>query len=101
MKKTIIAFDIDGTLRDNRSDSKLLINERVRGILVAFARFKNVEIVVWSGGGELYARHIGHEMGLDSYVNKYMAKTEGYADIAIDDIQDCSLGIINLIVREK
>ncbi|KKK73207.1 hypothetical protein LCGC14_2896170, partial [marine sediment metagenome] len=70
----------------------------------------------WSGGGELYARQAVREVGLawcvDAYYDKKQIKTAGSAkrhnfkpdivpDIAIDDIQDCTLGKINLIVREK
>lgn len=117
MKKIIIAFDCDGTLvtTDSAKTREIVANERVRSMLVTFARFKNVKIVVWSGGGELWARQVGAALGLDKYVWKYASKNhlgkdengrhmfnpEFTPDIAIDDIQDCELGLINLIVREK
>lgn len=117
MKKILIAFDIDGTLRNNivSQDQAPVPNENIRNLLFILSRFKNVSIMVWSGSGELYARQVAAHFGLDSYVDRYASK--GYAgkddegnhlfttdirpDIAIDDIQDCELGLINLIVREK
>jgi len=120
MKKVIIAFDVDGTLIRNDSDGDMdggvpVANERIRSMLVAFASFKNTKIVVWSGGGELYARQIASRLGIDKYVDAYYSKNltgknadgshtftpEIVPDIAIDDIQSCELGLINLIVREK
>ncbi len=116
MKKVVIAFDCDGTLiRDGAMDDhEIVANERIRSMLVSLARFKNVKIVVWSGGGELWARQVGAALGIDKYVWKYMTKNhlgkkdgkhvfqpDIVPDIAIDDIQDCELGNINLIVREK
>lgn len=121
MKKTLIAFDIDGTLRDNTVDQSLapVANEEVRSLLITLSRFKNIRILVWSGGGEVYARQVVAALGLQKYVDQYADKqyvkcpectepcdhhafgTEIKPDIAIDDIQDCQLGIINLIVRQK
>lgn len=115
MKKVVIAFDVDGTLISN-SENGFVANERIRSLLITLSNFKNTEIVVWSGGGELYARQAGHALGLDKYVDHYYdkvhlsASSEGkrhafnppiVPDIAIDDIQDCELGTINLIVKEK
>ena len=117
MKQVIVAFDCDGTLiQDGAQDEHMIVaNERIRSMLVTFARFKNVKIVVWSGGGELWARQVGAALGLDKYVWKYASKNhlgkdangnhqfapDFVPDIAIDDIQACELGKINLIVREK
>lgn len=118
MKTLTIAFDVDGTLIRNgeeHRDRQPVANERIRSLLIALSSFKNVNIVVWSGGGELYARQAGAAIGIHPYVDAYMDKN--YAgvndqgkhvfypdltpDIAIDDIQDCELGKLNLIVREK
>lgn len=118
MKKIIIAFDCDGTLvtTDSATSRKIVANERQRTMLIALAHSKNVRIVVWSGGGELWARQVGAALGIDSYVWKYADKNylgkgavsgkhqfapDIEPDIAIDDIQDCELGKINVIVREK
>jgi hydroxymethylpyrimidine pyrophosphatase-like HAD family hydrolase len=118
MKNITIAFDCDGTLLNNTKQQPIA-NERIRTLLIALASFKNTRIVVWSGGGELYARQVASALGISSYVDTYAGKnpqrpvgvTETASrhvfkpditpDIAIDDIQDCDLGIINLIVREK
>jgi hydroxymethylpyrimidine pyrophosphatase-like HAD family hydrolase len=111
MKKVVIAFDIDGTLRDNRkaynhadATGNIKINERIRSLLTTLASFKNTTIVLWSGGGELYARQVAREIGIAGYIDIYAGKDQAdtiNADIAIDDIQACELGILNLIVREK
>lgn len=117
MKKIVIGFDCDGTLvtNDSAETGKIVANERIRSLLVALASFKNVKIVVWSGGGELWARQVGASLGIDKYVWKYADKifigkdedgmirfdTKLKPDIVIDDIQDCELGVINLICREK
>lgn len=117
MRKVTIAFDCDGTLIQNGAlaEHEIVANERIRSMLISLARFKNTKIVVWSGGGELWARQVGATLGIDKYVDTYTSKNHlgkdesgkhvfapGFApDIAIDDIQDCELGLINLIVREK
>lgn len=115
MKEIVIAFDVDGTLINNKYDHPVA-NERIRSLLVTLSSFKNVKIVVWSGGGELYSQQVCSQIGISKYVDSYYSKnhikaeSEGKKhcfdppiepDIAIDDIQDCELGKINLIVREK
>lgn len=114
MDKILIAFDVDGTLISDMTGSGPVVNERIRTLLVTLSSFKNVKIMVWSGGGELYARQVAHAIGIDKYVDYYdskkittenpngvLEKQDTIPDIAIDDIQDCVLGTINLIVREK
>lgn len=114
MKTITIAFDVDGTLRDNTIEDRVVSNESIRTLLVILSGFKNVKIVVWSGSGELYARQSAAAMGIDKYVDRFASKNhlgmvdgkhvfdpELTPDIAIDDIQECILGKINLIVREK
>lgn len=119
MKKITIAIDVDGTLIRNESQQSMgggvpIANERIRSLLITLSSFKNVEIVVWSGGGELYARQVCSSLGINKYVDKicsknlvgkengrHVFKPEFEPDIAIDDIQECELGKINLIVREK
>lgn len=116
MKKVTIAFDVDGTLISNvNPNGPVKANERIRSLLIALASFKNVRIVVWSGGGEIYARQMAGYIGIKPYVDAYADKNlvgqdsqgnheflpELKPDIAIDDIQSCELGILNLICREK
>lgn len=128
MSKTLIAFDVDGTLRNNADnpyggDADVVANERIRTLLVILASFKNVKIMVWSGGGELYARQVTRALGIDKYVDVWADKAvtsckaigcpepdESHwhfaydgpqPDLAIDDIQSFNLGKLNLIVREN
>lgn len=117
MRKVVIAFDCDGTLvtTDSATTGKIVANERIRTVLVALASMKNTHIIVWSGGGELWARQVCAAIGVDKYVDEYATKNhvgidangkhlfepDIMPDIAIDDIQACELGKINLIVREK
>lgn len=102
MKRLIIAFDVDGTLLSNDDQLGGSPNYRVVRLLVDLAHSKNVRIVVWSGGGADYAAHWGSKFGLDPYVWKYLCKDpELKPDICFDDIQECALGKVNVIVREK
>lgn len=71
MKKVLIAFDVDGTLRDNSETAYPVANERIRELLVTLSSFKNTKIMVWSGGGELYCRQIVQAFGLTKYVDSY------------------------------
>jgi len=118
MRPVIIAFDVDGTLIQNTAEP----GDRTHGTpnnedipivhqintLIVLSTYKNVKIVVWSGGGKQYAATWGHRLGLDKHVWKYASKLE-YKElkaqcaflIAIDDIQATALGDVNLIVKEK
>ena len=117
MRKVVIAFDCDGTLvtTESAATRKIVANERVRSLFIALASMKNTRMIVWSGGGELWARQVGAAIGIDKYVDEYASKNHAgiddagkhvfepdiMPDIAIHDIQACELGKINLIVREK
>ncbi len=127
MKKITIAFDVDGTLRDNRHAERVVANERVCTGLIWLSSMKNTKILVWSGGGELYARQCAAALGIERYVDNFGGKQrvacqnplsgcvapdqyhhhfvlpDGLAqpDICIDDIHSFELGKINLIVNEK
>jgi hypothetical protein len=128
MNKVVIAFDVDGTLRDNTHSAYPVANERIRELLVTLSSMKNTVIMVWSGGGELYCRQIVQAFGLTKYVDLYSDKqwqpvgdcegengkgeqckdsthnhfaTDIVPDIAVDDMHEFKLGKTNLIVREK
>lgn len=124
MKKVTIAFDVDGTLIQNGATSEwdMRANRRILRLLETLATFKNVRIVVWSGGGKDWADtavrflDIGHlvkatydktivsceEVNCDSPETKHHHFIPPIVpDIAIDDIHACDLGDINLIVKEK
>ena len=115
MQRTItIAFDIDGTLRDNTIVGSIVANERIRTLLIALSSMKNTHILLWSGGGESYARKVAAALGIEKYVDEYGDKGYGgydangkpifhttrKPDIAIDDIEECELGVSNLVVDE-
>ena len=110
MKKVTIAFDVDGTLIDSEGNT----NWRITELLRILSRFKNTRIIVWSGGGKDYAEMIVRKLDLGKYVDgcadkihlgkidgKHQFDPELKPHIAIDDIQDCTLGDVNLIVRNK
>ena len=118
MQKVIIAFDVDGTLIRNDQTTEYrehgVLNNGDMPIhhqiitLQVLSTYKNVKIVVWSGGGKDYAAMWGRRLGLDKYVSRYASKLEHEAIaascdllIAIDDIQSTRLGDVNLIVKEK
>lgn len=117
MKKIIYAFDVDGTLIRNTNPENRIhgtpdnddvpIVHQINTLMV-LSTYKNIRIVVWSGGGKQYAETWGRRLGLDKYVWRYASKLErddirSKCDflIAVDDIQACELGDVNLIVREK
>lgn len=100
MRKIDIAFDVDGTLIDTDG----FMNIGIVNLLILLRGFKNTRITVWSGGGADYARHHCERLGIVKHVHKYRSKLEHEEwtpDIAIDDIQDTAIGMINLIVKEK
>lgn len=102
MKKVKIAFDVDGTLRCNCTDTCQDPNENIVALLKILFTLKNVELYVWSGGGADYARRFKNLYELPVKDSHFISKIGApKMDIAIDDIQDTALGNINLIVREK
>ena len=117
MKKITIAFDVDGTLIQTGATSEwdMIPNRRILRLLEALASFKNVTIVVWSGGGKEWADtavkmlDIGHLVKATYSKNlkgrdesgAYIFEPDIKPDIAIDDIHACNLGFLNLIVNEK
>ena len=115
MKKIKIAFDIDGTIRSNidqyeHGDTTLVEwNYRICELAMILASMKNTELILWSGGGKKYAEYMrllfhAHFSPDKKVFKSAHSKTEASTldiDIAIDDIQACELGKLNLIVREK
>lgn len=103
MEKVAICFDVDGTLIDG--DIKHHSTLALLGVL-SMQKWKNLDIIIWSGGGADYARTMIERAGYSDF--KFHSKLEHtelrkrYDKlIAIDDIQDTRLGDINLIVRNK
>lgn len=104
MQRIVVCFDVDGTLI-NGDDMRY---DQIINMVSAFSQFKNVKVVVWSGGGQKYASRQVERLGLEKFVWKAMSKTQapelkskGYRIIAIDDIHSTRLGELNLIVRNK
>jgi len=102
MKKVKIAFDVDGTLRCNCTDTCKDPNEDIVELFRILDKFKNTELYVWSGGGAEYARSFARLYKLKVGDARCISKIGApQMDIAIDDIQDTALGTFNLIVHEK
>lgn len=112
MQKITIAFDVDGTLRCNCTETCEDPNADVVLLFRMLAKMKNTEMYVWSGGGADYARGFARLYGLpvkeDHCISKNLIGRDPWRfdppiapDIAVDDIQDFNLGKLNLIVREK
>lgn len=122
MEKIVFAYDVDGTLI--RHANRNIIQKHgkigepypfdaanldcVEHLILTSRMFKNVQVVVWSGGGKQYAQLWVERLKLEEFVWKVMGKLE-YKTlletrevIAVDDIQDTRLGNrANLIVRNK
>lgn len=102
MRTIKIAFDVDGTLRSNETETSREPNDRIVELLRILRTFKNVELYVWSGGGADYARSFRDLYGLPVKDSHCISKIGApHMDIAIDDIQDTAIADINLIVNEK
>lgn len=104
MKKIVIAFDVDGTLRCNCTDTCSDPNKDIVKLFNILHKFKNIDLWVWSGGGKEYAYTFARIFGLPVSRNRCVGKLDSprlQPDIAIDDIQDTALGVYNLIVRQK
>lgn len=102
MKKVKIAFDVDGTLRNNTTPTSEDGNWGVIELFKLLASMKNTEMYVWSGGGADYARRFAYKYELPVKDSRCISKIGApQMDIAVDDIQDTAIGTINLIVNEK
>lgn len=102
MRKVTIAFDVDGTLRCNCTDTCQDPNPRIVDLFNILSSFKNTDMYVWSGGGAQYAQRFAQKFDLTVQAGHCISKIGApQMDIAIDDIQDTAIGTINLIVREK
>jgi len=106
MDKVAFCFDVDGTLIDEEKEYYSTI--ALLGIL-RLQKWKNLKIIVWSGGGKQYAEQMFRDfVSKDTSGISFHSKLEHQELrkkydklIAVDDIQDTRLGDINLIVRNK
>lgn len=87
----LIAFDIDGTL-----EGRYKPNKEMHDLLHKFASH-GIDIVVWSGGGVDYAKRYVERHKLPALASH--KRTDLDVDLAIDDIPDTNLAIINLIIH--
>lgn len=105
MTTAVIAFDIDGTLRCNCTDTCRDVNEEVFATALLFSRMKNTRLIAWSGGGKKYTQDFinAHDKLRDLFRNNCFDKMDRAIrpDIAVDDQHAFALGKINLIVRAK
>lgn len=102
MKRLKIAFDVDGTLRCNCTDSCLDPNESVVAMFNALTKTKNVDLYVWSGGGDAYAKRYARWIDLPVRESRCISKVGApQMDIAFDDQHEFALATHNIIVRAK
>lgn len=94
-----VAFDCDGTLIDYEGN----MNTPLVALATALAQLRGeVEVIVWSGGGQGYAEGVAQRCGLPSHVKAYMKHRDLHPDIAIDDMPDASwTAALTLIVGKK
>lgn len=97
-----IAFDVDDTL---------IIPRIITGLEVDTPNYENIAIynwfkaqgnymIIWSGGGQDYARMWGEKLGLcaDEYRDKGMGSKDLTIDIAFDD---CNVDLAKVNVKVK
>lgn len=100
MKKIVVAFDIDGTLRCNCTETCRDLNKRVADAIPFFQHMKNTRVILWSGGGKDYAESFGKRVGIRE-ADCFSKLDAPHVNIAIDDIQEFEMADFNLIVRGK
>jgi hypothetical protein len=108
MNKVIVAFDIDGTLRCNCTDTCRDVNMGTLETAVAMNRLKNTTLIAWSGGGKQYTQSfidsnvtLRELFGERCYSKIAYIQQFGAPDMAFDDEHAFALAKINLIVRNK
>lgn len=103
-KKVLIALDVDGTLRCNCTPVCKDPNEDIIRLAKILAGFKNVRLMVWSGGGKDYAQKFIDLYSLPAFAASKIDPTtwvSGKPQIAIDDEETFNLADVNLIIKEK
>lgn len=92
-----IAFDCDGTLIDYTGKPRT----KVIALFKALQALGGCNLIVWSGGGRDYAKNVALRLNLPGPF-LVASKTEAgklKVDLAIDDLDDCALGVVNLITK--
>lgn len=102
MQKLMVAYDVDGTLRCNCTETCEKANQRIVDMFNTEASFKNTNMFVWSGGGAAYALRFARLYGLNVKESHCISKFGApKMDRVVDDIQETALGHQNYIVNEK
>ena len=92
----IIAFDVDDTLIEARGLGRDVPNYEIIN-LYRFFQSQGERMIVWSGGGQSYARMWGEKLGLEA--DEYRTKEK---DLTIDIcFDDCFVELAKLNFRVK
>jgi predicted HAD superfamily phosphohydrolase YqeG len=100
MKKLVVAFDVDETLIKQDQSGQDYPNYPVIELLRWFKK-QGHTVVIWSGGGEDYARYWGRKLGFAdvTFALKDMEMSNALSvDIAVDDAHEFKLGKVQLYV---
>ena len=89
----VVAFDVDGTLIDDEDRPRADIIEKL-----VWHKQQGDYVVVWSGGGLVYARHWVSRLCLDRYVDAVWPKLKGRPVHITYDDQIVKLGVENICV---
>jgi FMN phosphatase YigB (HAD superfamily) len=97
-----IAFDIDGTLvHTGWKTANDELNHTTAHLLILLSALPDVKIIVWSGGGEAYAKQQVRRFGLEEFVWRCASKLDSSlpkVDLAFDDEAAFALAKVNLQV---
>lgn len=104
-RNVVVAVDVDGTLRCNCKPHCIDPNPKMVTLTNIIGEFKNVRLMVWSGGGKDYAdnaiRRYGIQRAFGASKLDPTTWVYGKPNIAIDDQQSFSMADFNLIARNK
>lgn len=89
--RAIVAFDVDGTLFDERDEPRRDVVEILRNLI------PYCQVVVWSGSGLSYAKHAGRRLFLPAGVIYWSKPSAPGPDLCFDD-EDVKLGTVNIRV---
>lgn len=95
MRQTTVAFDIDGTLFNKGGYPNYPVIDLLRILHTLGCR-----IVVWSGGGMMYAEHMIDRLGIADMVEVWDKSGEAMPDVAVDDTESCTLGTVQIIIPD-
>lgn len=101
-KRLVVAFDVDDTLIVPAVATGFDRDVPNYDTIAVYRWFQaqGAEMIVWSGGGEDYARQWADKLGLvaDAFFDKH-DPAKPYPDIAFDDSSYLDLGRVNVQVK--